>query len=126
MGMKFLKEPYPDEEGTLAVCLSDGEAILESARPLRPGSTYLLCFGMRFSRLVVRAFVRYSHLMPGSPRRFEIGLTFPSNIDGERLAALNRSSVAPLRLHGYPRLVHGDQDGDTSDPRRDLLEGSPA
>lgn len=113
-------------EGLLAVCLSDGEAILENPTPLRPGSTYLLCFGMRFSRLVVRALVRYSHRMPGSPRRFEIGLTLPSRLDGERLAALSVSSPDPLPLLGFPRLVSEGEDAETPDPRRERLESSPA
>ncbi len=92
-------------ETSLRVCLSDRHAILDSAEPLRPGSTYLLCFGKLLSRIVVRAFVSYSHLLPDSPRRFEVALFFPFSSEGERLAALNRASVEPLHLHGHPKVV---------------------
>ena len=105
MGTLAQKDPERVNAGFLAACLSSREAIVESTEWLRPGSTYLLCFGKHFSRLVVRAHVRYCHLVPVSPRRFEIGLLFPLSVDGERLEALNRSSIEPLPLHGHPRLV---------------------
>jgi hypothetical protein len=114
MGIQVSRDPESEGSGILAACLSDREAILESSDSLRPGSTYLLCFGKRFSRLVVRAYVRYCRLVPGTPRHFEIGLFLPLTADGERLAALNRSSLEPLPLVGHPRLVSGSDDEDAA------------
>ncbi len=108
--------------GSLAFCLSDGEAILESARPLQAGSAYRLNFDAGTGRILVRALVRYCHLMPGSPHRFEIGLTLPSRQEAERLAALSRSSPGPLPLLGLPRLVADAEEG-AAEPTGDL--GAP-
>ena len=110
MGIQAQEDFERASSGILAACLSAREGIVESREPLRPGASYLLCFGKHFSRLVVRAYVRYCRLVPGTPRHFEIGLSFPLRHDGERLEALNRSSIEPLPLHGHPRLVSGDDE----------------
>jgi hypothetical protein len=99
------RRPDSQEDMTLIACLSAQEAIAGSDKPLKPGYSYLLCFGEPFDRLVVRAVVCFSHLMPGERRRYEIGLFIPDSRVGQKLAELDRQSAEPLVLLGYPKLL---------------------
>ena len=110
MGTQDSERLDKKEDIILIACVADQEVILSSERPFKPGFSYLLCFGAPFERLVVRAVVYYSHLMPGERRRYEIGLFLPDPVAGRRLAELDLVSAEPLTLLGYPKLLNAASD----------------
>ncbi len=83
---------------------STGRVIIQSSFWVRPGRVYAFRFQNQFFEVAVSAFVRYSHLLSGSRRQFEIGLEFDDASDsGERLANLQHSIQGTVRLIGRPK-----------------------
>ncbi len=94
-------------EGLLIAWEPGGHAIIQSGYWVRPGRTYLFHFRSHSCEIDVCGFVRYSHLLSGLLRRFEIGLEvgYLSQHDGKRFTDLQLSTPGAVRVIGRPRLI---------------------
>jgi hypothetical protein len=90
----------------MVVSVSSTQAVLRCSYPLRPGGLYRVVFATGSGRVEIVAHVRYSRLLPGSPKSFEIALDIPaSTADIDRLANLEEAPSEAIRVVGRPALV---------------------
>lgn len=94
-------------EGLLIAWDPGGRAIIQSGFWVRPGRTYVFRIRSLTCEIDVCGFVKYSHMLSGLLRRFEIGLEIGDFLPngGRRFTDLELSTPGAIRVIGRPRLV---------------------